>query len=274
VSPPATTQPTAPCSSPEATLPVVNARVSQLTVLNPHDGRRSETTATRSRSSTEGRPTRPQHRHDAPRSAPDSGKREHQGFSRRAIPPTASTNLSISRFGAVQRQSRRQPRRADSAERRQQRNRRRFTLAVRNTKFSGFGGGFGILNASTRNAQRGSSRTRRCRTSPPRPADAIAAVTVTHPADKRIGTAVHRSRWRAARQPRRNRFVKNAGLDVVGIECQRRDRSESESMPRELLGRGTARDGVRAAWCAEAGRRRPGRRSRSAATSRSPPRRI
>jgi len=90
-----------------------------------------------------------------------------------------------------------------------------FTLAVRNTKFSGFGGGIGILNASnieTLNVLVENSSLSDF--TAPAGATPIAAVTVTHPAGKRIGTAVIDLGGGPLGSRGRNRFVKNAGRDV------------------------------------------------------------
>ena len=90
-----------------------------------------------------------------------------------------------------------------------------FTLAVRNTKFSGFGGAIGILNASnieTLNVLVENSSLSDF--TAPAGAMPIAAVTVTHPADKRIGTAVIDLGGGPLGSRGRNRFVKNAGRDV------------------------------------------------------------
>jgi hypothetical protein len=90
-----------------------------------------------------------------------------------------------------------------------------FNLAVRNTRFSGLGGAVGILN--TNNAERltvlveGSSLsdfTQPAGTPP------IAAVTMTHPADKTIGTAIVDLGGGSLGSRGRNRFVNNAGVDV------------------------------------------------------------
>jgi hypothetical protein len=90
-----------------------------------------------------------------------------------------------------------------------------FTLAVRNTKFSGFGGGIGILNANnieTLNVLVENSSLSDF--TAPAGATPIAAVTVTHPADKRIGTAVIDLGGGPLGSRGRNRFVKNAGRNV------------------------------------------------------------
>jgi hypothetical protein len=90
-----------------------------------------------------------------------------------------------------------------------------FTLAVRNTKFSGFGGAIGILNANnldTLNVLVENSSLSEF--TAPAGAKPIAAVTVTHPADKKIGTAVIDLGGGSLGSRGRNRFVKNAGLDV------------------------------------------------------------
>jgi hypothetical protein len=86
---------------------------------------------------------------------------------------------------------------------------------VRNTKFSGFGGAIGILNASnieTLNVLVENSSLSDF--TAPSGATPIAAVTVTHPADKKIGTAVIDLGGGPLGSRGRNRFVKNAGLDV------------------------------------------------------------
>jgi hypothetical protein len=90
-----------------------------------------------------------------------------------------------------------------------------FTLAVRNTKFSGFGGAIGILNANsieTLNVRVENSSLSDF--TAPAGAKPIAAVTVTHPADKRIGTAVIDLGGGPLGSRGRNRFVNNSGLDV------------------------------------------------------------
>jgi len=90
-----------------------------------------------------------------------------------------------------------------------------FNLAVRNTRFSGFGGAVGILNTS--NVERlsvlveGSSLSDFTR---PAGATPIAAVTVTHPADKTIGAAIVDLGGGSLGSRGRNRFVNNAGPDV------------------------------------------------------------
>jgi hypothetical protein len=87
-----------------------------------------------------------------------------------------------------------------------------FKLAVRNTKFSGFGGAIGILNASnieTLNVLVENSSLSDF--TAPAGAMPIAAVTVTHPADKTIGTAVIDLGGGPLGSRGRNRFVKNAG---------------------------------------------------------------
>jgi hypothetical protein len=90
-----------------------------------------------------------------------------------------------------------------------------FKLAVRNTKFSGFGGAIGILNASnieTLNVLVENSSLSNF--TAPSGATPIAAVTVTHPAGKTIGTAVIDLGGGPLGSRGRNRFVNNAGLDV------------------------------------------------------------
>jgi hypothetical protein len=90
-----------------------------------------------------------------------------------------------------------------------------FTLAVRNTRFSGLGGAVGILN--TNNVERltvlveGSSLTNLTATPGAAP---IAAVTMTHPADKTIGTAIIDLGGGSLGSRGRNRFANNAGLDL------------------------------------------------------------
>jgi len=90
-----------------------------------------------------------------------------------------------------------------------------FTLTVRNTKFSGFGGAIGILNAN--NLQTLNVLVENSSLSDftaPAGATPIAAVTVTHPADKMLGTAVIDLGGGPLGSHGRNRFVKNAGPDV------------------------------------------------------------
>ena len=90
-----------------------------------------------------------------------------------------------------------------------------FNLTVRNTKFSGFGGAIGILNAS--NIETLNVRVENSSLSDftaPAGAKPIAAVTVTHPADKTIGTAVIDLGGGPLGSRGRNRFPANAGLAV------------------------------------------------------------
>jgi len=90
-----------------------------------------------------------------------------------------------------------------------------FTLAVRNTKFSGFGGAIGLLNAN--NVETLSLLVENSSLSDftaPAGAMPIAAVTVTQPADKTLGKAVIDLGGGALGSRGRNRFVKNAGLDL------------------------------------------------------------
>jgi hypothetical protein len=92
---------------------------------------------------------------------------------------------------------------------------KKFSLAVRNTKFSGFGGAIGILNANnidTLNVLVENSSLSDF--TAPAGAKPIAAVTVTHPADKMLGTAVIDLGGGPLGSRGHNRFVKNAGLDV------------------------------------------------------------
>jgi hypothetical protein len=90
-----------------------------------------------------------------------------------------------------------------------------FNLAVRKTRFSGLGGAVGILN--TNNAERitvlvEDSSISDLTASPG--AKPIAAVTMTHPADKTIGTAIVDLGGGTLGSRGRNKFVNNAGLDV------------------------------------------------------------
>jgi hypothetical protein len=92
---------------------------------------------------------------------------------------------------------------------------KKFSLAVRNTKFSGFGGAIGILNANnmeTLNVLVENSSLSEF--TAPAGAKPIAAVTVTHPADKMLGTAVIDLGGGPLGSRGRNRFMKNAGLDL------------------------------------------------------------
>ena len=91
-----------------------------------------------------------------------------------------------------------------------------FTLAVRNTKFSGFGGAIGILNAN--NIETLHVRVENSSLSDftaPAGAKPIAAITITHPGDKRIGAAVIDLGGGPLGSRGRNRFVTNAGLAVA-----------------------------------------------------------
>src|SRR4029079_9773594 len=66
-----------------------------------------------------------------------------------------------------------------------------FTLTVRNTKFSGFGGAVGILNANNLETLKALvENSSLSGFTAPAGAMPIAAVTVTHPAGKTLGTAV------------------------------------------------------------------------------------
>jgi hypothetical protein len=91
-----------------------------------------------------------------------------------------------------------------------------FTLRVKNTRFTGFGGAVGILNTNdieTLNVLvENSSMSDLKQTGTASP---IAAVTVTHPADKTIGTAIIDLGGGSLGSRGRNRFVNNAGLDVA-----------------------------------------------------------
>jgi hypothetical protein len=90
-----------------------------------------------------------------------------------------------------------------------------FNLVVRNTTFSGLGGAVGILN--TNNAERVTVLVENSSLSnlTPTPGTApIAAVTMTHPADKTIGTAIMDLGGGTLGSRGRNRFVNNAGLDL------------------------------------------------------------
>jgi hypothetical protein len=90
-----------------------------------------------------------------------------------------------------------------------------FNLAVRNTRFSGLGGAIGILNTGNVEAitvlMEGSSASDF--TQPPG-AKPVAAVTWTHPADKTLGKAVLDLGGGPLGSRGRNRFVNNPGLDV------------------------------------------------------------
>jgi hypothetical protein len=90
-----------------------------------------------------------------------------------------------------------------------------FTLTVRNTKFSGFGGAIGILNANNLETLKVLVENSSLSDfTAPAGAMPIAAVTVTHPADKTLGTAVIDLGGGALGSRGRNRFVKNAGRAV------------------------------------------------------------
>jgi len=90
-----------------------------------------------------------------------------------------------------------------------------FTLAVRNTRFSGMGGAIGILNANAVDAitvmVENSSMSE---FTGPAGAKPIAAVTVTHPADKALGKMIVDLGGGPLGSRGRNRFVRNPGLDI------------------------------------------------------------
>lgn len=91
-----------------------------------------------------------------------------------------------------------------------------FNLTVRNTKFSGVGGAIGILNANnieTLNVRVENSTLSDFKT--PAGAKPIAAVTVTHPADKTIGSAVIDLGGGPLGSRGRNRFITSPGLAVT-----------------------------------------------------------
>ena len=91
-----------------------------------------------------------------------------------------------------------------------------FNLTVRNTKFSGFGGAVGILNAN--NIEALNVRVENSSLSDftaPAGAKPIAAVTVTHPADKTIGAAVIDLGGGPLGSRGRNRFGTAPGLAVA-----------------------------------------------------------
>ncbi len=90
-----------------------------------------------------------------------------------------------------------------------------FNLAVRKTRFAGFGGAVGILN--TNNVERLTVLVEDSSLSDLTPTPGtppIAAVTLTHAADKTIGTAIVDLGGGSLGSRGRNRFVNNAGLDV------------------------------------------------------------
>jgi hypothetical protein len=90
-----------------------------------------------------------------------------------------------------------------------------FNLTVRNTRFSGLGGAIGILNANNiENLNVLVENSSMSDFTAPAGAKPIAAVTVTHPKDKTIGAAVIDLGGGPLRSRGRNRFVKNAGLAV------------------------------------------------------------
>jgi hypothetical protein len=90
-----------------------------------------------------------------------------------------------------------------------------FNLAVRNTRFSGIGGAIGILNTNTVDAitvmVESSSMSEFTH---PAGAKPIAAVTVTHPADKALGKMIVDLGGGPLGSRGRNRFVRNPGLDI------------------------------------------------------------
>jgi len=91
-----------------------------------------------------------------------------------------------------------------------------FTLAVTNTKFSGFGGAIGLLNANnigTLNVRVENSSLSDF--TAPAGAKPIAAITVTQPGDKTIGAAVIDLGGGPLGSRGRNRLVTNTGLAVA-----------------------------------------------------------
>lgn len=95
------------------------------------------------------------------------------------------------------------------------RNTKAFTLAVRNTRFTGLGGAIGILNPNDIETLtvmvENSSMSGFTQTPGAKP---IAAVTWTHPADKTIGKAILDLGGGPLGSRGRNRFVNNPSLDV------------------------------------------------------------
>ena len=91
-----------------------------------------------------------------------------------------------------------------------------FSLVVRNTRFVGIGGAIGILNPNNIETLtvmvENSSMSEFTHPSGAKP---IAAVTWTHPADKTIGRAILDLGGGPLGSRGRNRFVKNPGLDVA-----------------------------------------------------------
>src|SRR5258705_10463193 len=92
-----------------------------------------------------------------------------------------------------------------------------FTLTVRNTKFSGFGGAIGILNPNNLETLKvlveNSSLSDFTATAGATP---IAAVTVTHPPGKTPGTPGIDLRAAPLGSLDRNRFLKNRGRNDPG----------------------------------------------------------
>ena len=91
-----------------------------------------------------------------------------------------------------------------------------FNLVVRNTRFSGLGGAIGILNANSVEAitvlVENSSMSE---FTGPAGAKPIAAVTVTHPADKTLGKLIVDLGGGPLGSRGRNRFVGNPGFDIA-----------------------------------------------------------
>jgi hypothetical protein len=96
------------------------------------------------------------------------------------------------------------------------RNTKAFTLVVRNTRFVGLGGAIGILNPNDIDTLtvmvEGSSMSGFTQTPGAKP---IAAVTWTHPADKTVGKAILDLGGGPLGSRGRNRFVGNPWLDVL-----------------------------------------------------------
>jgi len=192
--------------------PVVNARVSQLTVLNPHmvgEVNNGDSIEIQHRGTTNGVINIDMTRLDLRDPASANIKILEAGN-----PTNGVYNLSISDSvlsnanpaGSLDGQIRLSG--ASNGT-------KAFTLTVRNTKFSGFGGAIGILNPNNLETLKVLVENSSLSDfTAPAGATPIAAVTVTHPAGKTLGTAVIDLGGGPLGSRGRNRFVKNAGLDV------------------------------------------------------------
>ena len=214
----------------------MNARVSRLTVLNPQmtgEINNGDSIEIQHRGTTNGVINLEMSRLDLRDPASANIKiLEAQNPDQRRLQPFGLG------FGAQQREPGRQPRWTHPAQRREQ-GLKAFTLAREKHQILGIrrgrrhpeyeqrrtahgaGGKFVAVRLSQQTAG----------------ASPIAAVTVTHPADKTIGTAIIDLGGGSLGSRGRNRFVNNAGLDLVSHQRERRDGADQGRRIGQLLGR-------------------------------------